>query len=689
MLGKKSALTIVLVAALFTSHTLAQFGGIRRVVGARGNAPGAGGVVTLPYSVADNGGNQWLFYQYGQFQQQGNMPIYSQGGMLQINGGYPQARNNQARVDEKSGELIFENMQVNGFSLTRRILINKEEGWVRYIDILKNIGNAEAAPNLNWTTSLNYGIQSAAMVSDPKKKESHLAWVATTQANGKVAVEMFAGKGAKAAPQFQYQQGNNQVAATMSPSIGAGKEVAVMHFHYLTTSVDAGNKFVLGMKESKILAGIPAAIRKLIINFRGGENFVGDYEILRGDILDIVELRTGDQLKGTLKEKTFKLEAFYGTVELPVEKVIGLINAGIFKPRQLIVTKDGEIFGGKLAQEKLSLELSSGQVTEIPLSQISRMGYRKRTGEAEEWTFEKPMVLMRTGDRIAIQMPTRDIDVVTRYGMLKLKPASVAAIDFQSEEHGVHQINLNDGSKFAGLVSADVFEMKLAGEGPEQVVKFPASSIRRLQLVSKSDDAEEEPAALNLANEDMLVGTLSGTMKLDTAFNTIALNGGEIKKLIHTQGSPSDVQVVLWDETTVSGQLQEQELICQLKGGVTIKVPVALVEEYSQPRPQPSAAVIESIKGIVTELSADDWKQRDAAQERLVTMGPVVIATLKQVRQQQSPEAQQRIDLILKQLDKDVKKDVKPAGTAPGADAGGGPVPLNAAQPAVDFIIKG
>jgi hypothetical protein len=46
----------------------------------------------------------------------------------------------------------------------------------------------------------------------------------------------------------------------------------------------------------------------------------------------------------------------------------------------------------------------------------------------------------------------------------------------------------------------------------------------------------------------------------------------------------------------------------------------------------------------------------------------VVISTLRQIRGTQPPEAQQRIDLILKQLDKD-NKTTKPAA---GAGAGGG-----------------
>jgi hypothetical protein len=275
---------------------------------------------------------------------------------------------------------------------------------------------------------------------------------------------------------------------------------------------------------------------------------------------------------------------------------------------------------------------------------------------------------MRTGDRIGIRMPEKEIEAFTRYGSLKLKPSSVSAINFQSEEHGVHEIFLSDGSRFAGLIVGDVFEMKLAGEGPEQVVKFPASSIRRLQVTGKVDEPEEDQAIMDLANDDLLVGSLAGTLKLDTAFSTITLNAGEIKRLVHTPASPSDVQVILWDETTVSGQLQEQELALQTRSGLMMKVPVALIQEYTQPRPQPSAAVVESIKALIVQLNAEDWKQRDAAQEKLVTMGAVVINTLRQSRAGQSPEAQQRIDLILKQMGQVEKKPTtKPAAGNAGA----------------------
>jgi len=99
--------TIVLGTLLGVGAAHAQ---LRRIGGIAGGAVGAGGAVNLPYQVSDNAGNQWLFYQGGWLQQQGQNQIYSQGAMLQVNGNGVNVPNNRARVDEKTGEVIFENM---------------------------------------------------------------------------------------------------------------------------------------------------------------------------------------------------------------------------------------------------------------------------------------------------------------------------------------------------------------------------------------------------------------------------------------------------------------------------------------------------------------------------------------------------------------------------------------------------
>src|ERR1700712_4972051 len=144
------------------------------------------------------------------------------------------------------------------------------------------------------------------MVADPKKKGQDVGWVAQTGA-GPSVVEVYAGKGSKLAPTISAPQGNSFVQATMPLTIPAGKEVAIVHLHSSAATQDAGVAMITGIKENDLLKSIPREIRKLIVNFRGTQGFIGDLEILRGDLLDIVELKSGDQFKGTLQEKTFVL----------------------------------------------------------------------------------------------------------------------------------------------------------------------------------------------------------------------------------------------------------------------------------------------------------------------------------------------------------------------------------------------
>ena len=625
---------------------------------------GPGGNVNLPYVVADNSGNQWRIYAGGWMQQSGNMPLYSQGAMLTINGNQPNMNQNAARLDPDTNEVVFENMQVTGFVLTRRVFVDRESGLVRYIDVIKNGTPQEQTLALQISSNFNYGLQNGQAVPDPKRKGQDVGWVGQTHANGMAVIEIMAGKGSRVAPAINNQNNNNNVVSAFQVPVKPGKEVALLHFHGTAASLDAGVQVVNAIKEKDLLKAIPRDLRKLIVNVAQAQSFVTEVEILRGDLLDVVELKTGDQFKGTLKETAFALETFYGPVQVPVDRVVALMNTGKFRPRQLVVTADGQIFGGTLKKQTVDLQLSSGQVTQIPLQQVNRVGYRRRDGEVEEWTFDKPMVLMRSGERVAVKMPAAPLDVVTRYGKISLKPETVAAVLLQSEEHGVHEIHLTDGSKFAGLLAADALNMALETAGPggaEQAVKFPTSSIARVQLVGKVAEADEATATLDLTNDDVLVGTLDGKLELATAFDTIAVSASEVKTLTHLADSAADVSVTLWDGTSLSGQVQGHALSVSLSGGGKMQVPLAMVVKYEQPQPQPSNQMIEKIREVIADLNADDWKKRDRAQATLVNMGPVATSILKKLRDSQPPEAQQRIDTVLKELERQ-KVDPRTAG---------------------------
>jgi hypothetical protein len=605
------------------------------------------GSVTLPYIQPDGAGGMWMIYDGGWIRQNGRQPVYAQAEVLTINGAALAPSTNVGQVDPKTGELILDNINNGGFIVTRRILIDKDDGWVRYIDVIKNSDSQSRSLSYTLTSNVNFGISSAVNVDDPQGHGRQIAWIAQTN-NSRVAVEMYAGKDARTAPAITYAPTNNIVQAALQLNVGAGKSVAVMHLLTTMASVDQARDAVLALKEATLLHSIPSELRRLIVNFPTGAMDVGDVEMLRGDSFDVVELRGGDQMQGTLADDSFKLDTLYGPMELARDQVICIINIGQYRPRQLLVTRDGQIFGGQIQKPTIALQLSSGQTVQVPMSQIARVGYRKQPDEPEEWTFTKPFVQLRGGERVNIEMPTTAIDVDTRYGRLKLDPRTISSIAFASEDNGVHEIFLTDGSHFAGLVDAAQFQIKLSAAS--QPVKLTATGLARLQLSAKADDPDETTPTLTLANQDLLIGTLVGQLNLDTAFDTLQINAPEIRRISHTATNSPAVQVTLWDNTIVSGELAQPSMQCHLSGGTTIDVPVWLLEEYNQPLPQPSAPMIEKIKALVASLSADDWKARDQAESALVALGPPVLRVLRDMRAGQPPEAQARIDDIFKQL---------------------------------------
>src|SRR5688500_18550824 len=286
------AVAAVIAGALgvvgFADHAGGEFEQLaaRRIVrpaGPAGQVPGPGGVVNLPYLANDNTGNQWRIYQGGWLQQSGNMPVYSQGAMLTINGAQPGMQNNMARVEPDTGELVLENMTVQGFSVTRRVLIDKDGSSVRYVDIIKNTGAQEQTVNFQVNSNFNYGLRGGQSVPDPRRKGQDVAWVGQTHANGLAVVEVYAGKGSKLAPTISGQVNNNVATAAMQITLKPGKEAAVMHLHATAPSLEAGVQLVNNIKEKDLLQSVPRDIRKLIVNVAGTQSFVMEVEVLRGD----------------------------------------------------------------------------------------------------------------------------------------------------------------------------------------------------------------------------------------------------------------------------------------------------------------------------------------------------------------------------------------------------------------------
>ncbi len=610
--------------------------------------------IQLPYQAADDNGNQWVVYYQGQLQQQGNQPVFSQAGMINVNGKQPQQQNQQANYDEKTKTVSMVFRPQNNLKHERQFRFS-DDGIVRIIDIFENTSDKPQSVNLQYTTNTNYGVNGADTLTDPKKK-GDLGWAADTGA-GRAAMSVWGGKGSKLLPTVRYNPGNNQVMASVSLSVGGKQKSAIVHWHGTMDNIDAAKTWVGQSRESRLLSDVPVELRKVIANVSGtSAGSIGDRELLRGDRTDIIELRGGDQIRGDLKVEVYKLNTAYGKVELPAAKVASLLSVGDFRARQLLVTQDGEIFGGDLETQTIPIQLSSGQTTQVPLSQISRLGYRTGGAELPEWTFDKPMVFLRSGERCAITAPDKPIDFVTRYGALSLKPQQVAIVNLKTES-GVHEIYLSDGSRMSGIISNPQWALKLSSTSGDAPVQFALAALARVQIAPLAEDVGAGKATLSLMGDDIIATRLEGELSLQTTFDTLKINAAEIRSMARPDEGLPDVQITMFDQSTFRGTLQTQSLKAKLVGGLSIDVPVAAVRGYDNPQPFPAASVVTQVKEHIAKLAAEDWKDRESAEAAILAMGPIAISVLDESLASQNADVKQRMGGIIKRL----KKDLPPA----------------------------
>jgi hypothetical protein len=647
------------------------------------------GAVPLPYVFSDGTGAQWDVQYDGSIGDGGN-DLYDGGGRLFVNNNAQyQSPNPQATLDAARHELALPPMPLGNVNISRRIAHLPALGAVRFTEVIENPTGSTARVQLRCYFNMGQAVQAAVPLVDERKAKRPAVGYAIGDMNNAVAM-VGAGRGAKVLPRFQYQQNDDNVNVLYDVEVPARQTVAVVHVQLRRASAEAAAEAWRGARDKDLLASLPKDVRRRVVNFPGGDAFVGDLEVLRGDALDVVELRGGDSYRGTVNADRFRLQTLYGPVTLPAAQVVCLINVGAHRATQLLVTAEGEVFGGRLDADAVKLQLTGGQVTTVPLSQVTRLGFRRRPGEPDEWNFEnKAVAHLRSGERVRVRPPAEDFQLATPAGPVRLSPAVVASIVFQGDDNNVPAVHLTDGTKLSGLLATGTFDLALAGPGTaaggtgEQRVRLPTAALLRFAFAAEQETTHLTPT-MALANHDVLVGTLGGTLSVETPFDTLHVDGNQVKSLAHGgpgrpgggggggSGGDHDVQVTLWDDSTISGRLVESHVTCLLKCGVSIRVPIALLDRYDQPLPVPSPPVIERIRQVAKDLDADDWKVRDRAQSQILAIGPPVMSVLSELRPKAPAEAAQRIEVILNRLSRQLEKAALGTGMAPAPDDDGG-----------------
>lgn len=614
--------------------------------------------VTLPYMAPDTGTSQWFVQQQGGLQQQGNQPVFSQAGMLTLNGQSRQRSMNNADLNEKTKELTITFTPTGTLRVSRRIRF-EEGGVVRVVDVFDNPLDREATVNLTLMSNTNFGVTDTQPIVDPKKKDNTLGWAANTGAE-RAAMSLFGGRGAKVVPTVQYRANNNSVSATLALKVPAKSQQAIVHWHGTFDTADAAVQWATQLREGNATADLPVDLRRVLVNIATASAGLPEgLELLRGGATDVLELRGGDVLRGDLGIDAFTLATDYGDVTLPASGVSGLIagspTAG-GEGRHWLVTGEGELLAGRLGQTTVPITLAGGQAVRVPLERVARIGYRSPSGEPPEWKFDKPMAFLVSGERFRVDAPASPFTFVTRYGQLTLPPEQIAAV-LLPPTGLAHQIYFSDGSRLSGVLTGTSIPLGRATppatQPATQSVDVPTTAVARLQLRVLPDTIGVGDATVGLLGDDVVAARIEQPLTLVTAFDTLTINGPEIRSIARARPGDADVQVTTADLSTFRGTLSDKTLTLTLRGGTSLTVPAAAVRDYDNPNPFPAVGVVAKANDAMRRLNSDDWKDREAAEAELTAGGAAIVSVLESALPTQPPEARDRLTAILKTLRKD------------------------------------
>ena len=619
--------------------------------------------VDLPHTMGDVYGVQWDIQADGAIGNGGNGQ-FNTAGTLQIDNRFtygPQVP--KADFDAIRGEVLLPVQTYRGVRISRRIAVSNKAGFCRWAEVLENPTAARVSLEVSIVYNMGNGLERSQWLEDEKHDDQPIALAAGGDDNGYV---FFAGgMGTRVPPRMTTPEGGQSVNVNWTVDVPPKQTVVLLHAAGFRRNFGDAVQSLRQIREADLLGTLPMEMQRRVVNYRMNRQEIAGVELLRGEMWDTVELRSGDQFVGTVDHPSFALKTAFGPVEIKSAELAGIVAAPGIRPRHLLVCNDGQAIGGEVQAENFRLRLTDGQIVQFPFAQVLRVGWRKRGGEDQDWKLDRPLVMLRTGDRLWIDRPDAAVEVSTRYGRLKLPGAALGSITFLNDDNAAvfHEIRLADGTHLAGLVERASFELKFAGTLAGKAAAVDIASIARLQFGPAAEEPDAAQSALTLANGDVIGGVLAGKLSLDAGFMSLAIECGQIKRLVYQKGTAADVAVTLWDDSTMQGQLGEATLACEMAGGVGLRVPVSLLLSYDQPRPAlPESATVEA-RRLVKELADADAKRADAAQEKLAAFGGGAIAIIKEMQGKADESAKKRIGDLLARMESSAKRQSSAAQT--------------------------
>jgi len=168
---------------------------------------------------------------------------------------------------------------------------------------------------------------------------------------------------------------------------------------------------------------------------------------------DVVVLRDGEKLVGSVQSRTFKLRSAPGALTLRATKVAGMDLVSAAHGLATVITVDKGKLTGFLETDEFDLTLRSGPKVEIRRERVAKILFGRREGELAEIE-PSQFILLRSGDFFGGRLLADDLVLKTSFGQLDIAYELTELIRF---DHGnkLAQVVLLAGDVLEGTIEVE------------------------------------------------------------------------------------------------------------------------------------------------------------------------------------------------------------------------------------------
>ena len=540
----------------------------------------------LPVYLSDGLGYSWDI-QYDGGVSDGTSDAFDSSMMIDVDGSMG-SFNGAGYLSADGREVIIPPTQVGyGLWVFRQIRVPSDEGYARWLDVLYNPGTTTVDARVTHYMSLGsddgttivttsdgdgmIGPDDVGWVTDDQMPDSDDPAVAVIYTDGSMDTH----------PMVSLVQSSDAPTVTYTVEVQPGAAVALVLFCAQRTNREQATEWLSTFDPSTAMADVTYPV----LNFGGGRRVAGPKVsgLLRGtDNRDIVELRSGDRLEGTVLDSSWPVTTRYGEHGNKLKDVAGVIFADPAIDEGTLVTRRGEVFVGSMAGDAVAFKLPGGRKLALPRDKIARIGFRLDDDEGDFQPTED-QVILRRGDRLHGKLLGNGLTLTTPYGAVELPLDRIAGVDYRADGDSLHRVTLADGSVLSGLLLNDTIEFK---HRSGQTLELAWDQLAGIVVPGLLLEPAVDPTTpvLTLINGDRWYARpANDSLTMSTPFGEEVLTLEDLRTVRFTDPASGTANVVLGEGGSFTGRIVGDQLVVRMTCGLEIELPVAFVGRLEVP----------------------------------------------------------------------------------------------------------